>query len=219
MHVKRPNSLLMNCCRLTMVFLMLWASMAACVGTAKKGPSPQEVGYTVKELKPLEPQPGEKDLEPGLKVVYFLDEYYRRIEQMPTGDTAVRRGRPGKPILIMNHQFKDGPVFDSGFRRGVGVEMTGLINLPEPGLYVFMAKSNDGVRIFIDQQVVVDDPTVHSDRYSCPTNVEINEPGWYSLRVMYFQRKGTAALGLLWLKPGDRLFEVVPAEAYAHRAD
>jgi len=44
----------------------------------------------------------------------------------------------------------------------------------------------------------------------------VDQEGWYDLRVRYFQRKGSAALSLLWQPPGQMDFTPVPAEAYGH---
>jgi hypothetical protein len=45
--------------------------------------------------------------------------------------------------------------------------------------------------------------------------VEVKEPGWYPLHILYFQRKGTYALQLFWQKPGGEDKEIVPPEAFA----
>ena len=40
-------------------------------------------------------------------------------------------------------------------------------------------------------------------------------PGWYSIEIDYYQRKGTAALRLKWTPPGGEE-SVVPVEVFAH---
>ena len=96
--------------------------------------------------------------------------------------------------------------------------MDGFIKLSHTGEYWFKALANDGIRVFVSEQLVVDDPEWHEygDRYSSPLNMILSEPGWYPLRVRYFQRKGTAALKLYWKRPGDKEFAIIPEEAYAH---
>ena len=154
-------------------------------------------------------------VKPGLAVLYF-DTFYRHISQMPTGEAALKEGKPGKPIPFLNHRFGEGPVFDSGISHGVGVQMTGFVKFPSPGKYLFKAKSNDGIRIFINNQKVIDDPTVHSDAFSAVTLVDLDKPGWYPLLLQYFQRKATATLELYWQGPGQADFSIVPAEAFGH---
>lgn len=158
----------------------------------------------------------EEKLEPGLSVLYFYG-FYRNLAQMPRGEKRVLKvGIPGKPIPYLNHQFGEGEVFDSGRAKGVGMQMDGFIRFEKPGDYVFQARTNDGFRLFIDEHRIINDPAVHSDRLSETAIVKVSEPGWYPMRVRYFQRKGTAALQLFWQEPGKSQQVPVPAEAYAH---
>jgi len=137
---------------------------------------------------------------------------------VPDGDRALlEKGRPGAPILMVDHQFGQNEVFDSGRRRGVGVQMKGYILMEKPGRYELQALSNDGVEIFISGTSILKDPDVHSDRLSDIGAFTADAAGWYPMMVKYFQRKGTAALKLYWRPPGKDAFEVIPARAYGHR--
>jgi hypothetical protein len=156
------------------------------------------------------------DLRPGLAVIYFDRQFVRHIDQLPQGENAANVGRPGAPVAQLNHQFGQAEVFQSGSNRGVGVEFTGYLKLDQPGRYRFQANSNDGFRMEIGGQRVVDDPAWHSDRLSAPGEYEVPNPGWYPVRMRYFQRKGTATLQLYWQTPRDPSFRIVPAEALAH---
>jgi len=192
----------LNSVLLTLIVLLLLSGLTGCAVNKSKS-------------VPLCSTSKEKGLEPGLDVLYFKD-FYRHVREMPYGRGAQIQGRPGKPILMLNHRFGKGEVFDSGRSRGVGVQMSGFINFSVPGPYVFMARSNDGVRVYINGEVIVKDEDVHSERDSEPGTIEINKPCWYPIEVRYFQRKGSAAIGLYWKEPGASRFTVVPAEAYAH---
>lgn len=165
-------------------------------------------------LKPLEPQPAEADLKPGLTVRYYYKKT-RDLKMIPS-ETSVQKGKPGKPIPYLNHQFGRNEVFDSGTNRLVMMRMKGMLHLPAAGKYVFRALSNDGVRVIIDGQTIVYDRRWHSDRCSHLAEVEIEQAGWYELKVEYFQRKGTAALRFYWQPPGADKLSIIPAEAYAH---
>lgn len=158
-------------------------------------------------------------LAPGLRVLYF-DGMYRNVRQIPDGDTAIlEKGRPGSPILMIDNQFGQDEVFDSGRNRGVGVQMKGYLLFDRIGLYEFQALSNDGVEILIDGNSILLDPGVHSDRLSNIGTLSVQEAGWHSLMVKYFQRKGTATLRLFWKIPDSDEFEVIPARAYGHLPD
>jgi hypothetical protein len=95
--------------------------------------------------------------------------------------------------------------------------ITGLIHLEAPGLYSFAFESNDGVRLEIDGERIVEDPDVHSDRFSDIGAMEVTEPGWYPLTIRYFERKSTSTLRFFWQPPGtEGSMSLVPAEALAH---
>jgi hypothetical protein len=154
-------------------------------------------------------------LSPGLSVLYFEGKY-RFVKEMPKGSWAKDRGRPGKPILVLNHQFGDGEIYDSGRSQKVGVQLEGYINLAKQGKYAFQALSNDGVEIYINGELIVSDPRVHGDKLSEAGEVIVDGAGWKPFLVRYFQRKGTAALKFYWRSPGGHTFEIVPEKAYGH---
>lgn len=173
----------------------------------------------VSGLKPANPQPEAGRLKPGLSVFYIF-KFFRHIDEMPPHERAREMGRPaakpGQPVLQLNHQFDKGPVFDSGENRGVGVYMNGYLRLSQPGRYIFRARSNDGIRIFINDQMIINDPDVHGERFSNRGIVDIKQAGWYDLKLQYFQRKGSAMLKLYWKIPGANARVIVPAEVLAH---
>lgn len=163
--------------------------------------------------KALSPAPS---LIPGLTVLYFLSFFPSHIDQLPSGTAATQKGKPGKPVLFLDHRFSSQNIFDSGQSSGVGLELNGLIRLSPAGSYRFKALSNDGIRVYIGGRMVLDDPDVHGDRFCGPSTVIVDQEGWYDLKVRYFQRKGSAALSLQWQPPGQQDFTPVPAEAYGH---
>jgi PA14 domain len=147
--------------------------------------------------------------------VYYRYSLYRRIDQMPSDASMISEGEAGQPVTFLDHQFQ-GNVFDSQQEQGVGVFLTGYLKMELPGKYRFKAMSNDGIRVVVNGEVTVLDPTVHSDRFSEVGEVTVGNPGWYPITVKYFQRKGTARLTLYWQPPGAKGFVVVPAGAYGH---
>jgi hypothetical protein len=102
---------------------------------------------------------------------------------------------------------------------GVGAEITGLIHLAEPGFYSFAVRSNDGFRLWIGGEQILEDPDVHADRYSDIAEFQVTTPGWYPLRMLYFERKNTSTLELYWLPPSLDVdsMPLVPAEVLAHQ--
>ncbi|MBW1634884.1 MAG: hypothetical protein JRJ68_01290 [Deltaproteobacteria bacterium] len=187
--------------RASLFFLILWVGCA--------GPVLGGTGDRVVRTTPA-------DLQPGLSVVY-IEKKYRNINQIPTGAAALRAGYQGKPVMILNHQSdKNGVVFDSGRSQGVAMVMDGFVHLEKAGIYLWRALANDGIRMFIDDRMIFEDPLVHKDKLTPVGSFQAGEAGWYPLNIIYFQRKGTSALKLYWQSPGAEEFGPVSAEAYWH---
>ncbi|WP_163337483.1 PA14 domain-containing protein [Desulfopila sp. IMCC35008] len=166
-------------------------------------------------VKELTPAPVDSStLQPGLAATYYLDFFKRHLRHLPPESEP---GKPGKPILQINHQFDKKVVFDSGYNRGVGMRLTGFIRFDATGVYEMQALSNDGVFLYIDDKLVISDPEQHADRMSNVGYVTIDQEGWYKMKLEYFQRKGTAALKLFWQTPVDGKQVPVPAKAYGHQ--
>ena len=154
--------------------------------------------------------------EPGLEI-RFIFKKVRRLNSMPTSEGMIRRAQKGAPIPNLDRSFDRGEIFDSGETQGVCCYIKGFLNLEQPGLYYFQAMSNDGFRLSLEGNQVIQDPEVHSDRLSLIGKVQADTGGWYPLDVLYFQRKGTAAIKLYWKKPGDKKFSIVPPEVFRHQ--
>ena len=169
-------------------------------------------------LSPLNPQPADTALVPGLAVAYFYDYKARHLNSLTKGNVPNKKGTPGEPIPFLNHHFGRGEVFNSGSNRLVAMRMQGLLHFPQTGTYTLLGLSNDGLRVYLDDQRIIDDPEWHArgDQYTIGVVTEITQTGWYPMMVEYNQRKGTAAIGFFWRRPGADGFEPVPAEAYAH---
>ncbi|MBX6323616.1 MAG: hypothetical protein IRY94_17505 [Rhodospirillaceae bacterium] len=171
--------------RLPVAGLVL-AALASCGGAAAAA-----------EFGPAVPQPANEDVPPGLAVAY-VQLMTRSVEAVE----AASGFTPGPPLTGLDYRSGKGRVLTSDWTDGVGARITGLIRLPEAGRYLFAAESNDGVRVYLDGRRIIDDPDVHSDRFSDAAEVVASAPGWYALAVFYFERKNTATLRLHWQRPG-----------------
>ncbi len=168
------------------------------------------------EPKPADPQPTASELEPGLAVRYYTRKFNHIRELLDWED--YKDGTEGPPITVLDYQVGTGDVLTSGKPDLVGARITGFIHLPDPGTYTFGVNSNDGVRVLLGGEQILNDPDVHGDRFSDPAWVTIEDGGWYPLTVLYFEKKNTSTLQLYWLMPTDEpgpMF-IVPAENYAH---
>ena len=128
-------------------------------------------------------------------------------------------GNAGAPVRLekLDYRVGSGTVLTSRSKDGVMARITGFIHLDKPGFYSFSFESNDGVRLEIDGQLIVEDPNVHTDRFSDIGGIEVTEPGWHPLTILYFERRNTSTLRFFWQPPGtEGSMALVPAEALAH---
>lgn len=190
------------------------------MSSAPEGPDESALNQTPRQfsgLSPVASQPAPGDLKPGLAVHFHRNYNSRSINALSDGYVQDKAGMSGAPILQLNHQYDRGSVlFDSGKNSFLAVRMKGLIHLPQSGKYTIRALSNDGVRIYVDDKMIIDDPKFGADRYAVPAELSIMTPGWYALKVEYFQRQGSAVLKAFWRTPASESFVIVPEEAFAH---
>ena len=172
----------------------------------------------VEDVKPQSPQPNAADLKPGLAVDYYFHSF-RHIDELVDWEDY-KEGKPGAPIERLNFRSGKGDVLTSENDDAVGAKITGLILLDKPGLYSFAFESNDGVRLEIDDKLIIEDPDVHGDRFSDIGQVVIEEAGWYPITIRYFERKNTSTLRFHWLPPeAEGTMPLVPAKVLAHQSE
>ncbi|MFH1138797.1 MAG: PA14 domain-containing protein [Pseudomonadota bacterium] len=155
-------------------------------------------------------------LQPGLNALYLFKKY-RDIDEMPSDERFLSEGLSKGPLPRLDHQFGTGNVFESERSQGVGMLISGFINLDPAGTYAFQVLSNDGVRVVLGEKMILNDPGVHGDQLTESGPVQVDAAGWHPLNIKYFQRKGSAALSFRWKKPGQESYTPVPAEALAHQ--
>lgn len=173
--------------------------------------APAWADNAISGLQPANPQPTDDQLQPGLSVEY-LSVLVRHVDEVERAG----KGRPGGVLEMLDWNTLDGEVLTSGETDAVGARITGFIRFDEAGTYLMATQSNDGVRVTIGGQVVIEDPDVHPDKFSENAALQIDQPGWYPLYIVYFERRNTSTLELYWQPPGADGFDFVPAEAFAH---
>ncbi len=170
---------------------------------------------TIAGLKPLGQQPEASELQRGLSVTYYYN-IFNLVGEI-TEFARLEDGVPGQPLRTLDYNVGSGKVLTSDGRDGVGAQIEGLINFQESGTYTVAMQSNDGIELTIGGQIIFSDPTVHADRFSELVQLQIEEPGWYPLQLLYFEKRNTSTLELYWLRPGEEGgMNFVPADALAH---
>jgi len=65
-------------------------------------------------------------------------------------------------LTHLSHPSRDGPLADSPRSDGFGVVVTGWLQIPTTGFYAFSLSSDDGARLFIDGELLVDNDGLHA---------------------------------------------------------
>ena len=184
------------------------AAILLCLSSA-----PGRAQMVVGGLAPAAPQPGPGEISPGLAMEY-IRLFARHVDEIEIAG----KGIMGEPLEMLDWNTGDGPVLTHANDDGIGARITGFIKFAKAGDYLMAIQSNDGVRLSIGGQLVIDDPDVHRDRFSPNVTLQVAQAGWYPLYLLYFERKGTSTLELYWQPPGAEGFDFVPGDAFAHRA-
>jgi hypothetical protein len=159
-------------------------------------------------LLPAVPQ----DAQPGLVAEYFA------LDAAPQGFPSVPADR--KPTFVrvepaINHAFVTGEFHGTKLAENFFVRWTGLLKCPEDGLYNFYVESDDGCRLYVDQELAVDNSEgrameQRADRLTL-------KAGLHAIRFEYFQAGGPAGVNLQWKLPkGGR--QILPADFLSHAA-
>jgi RHS repeat-associated protein len=86
-----------------------------------------------------------------------------------------------------------------------GLRLTGEINLPTTGNYKFRVTSDDGVRLYVDDKLVIDHWVDGAGTWpDSPdvANIAANGTTWHRIRIDLYENAGGAQLTLQWIPPG-----------------
>ncbi|MCX8093167.1 MAG: glycoside hydrolase family 3 C-terminal domain-containing protein [Candidatus Goldbacteria bacterium] len=81
------------------------------------------------------------------------------------------------------------------------VRWSGFIKPDKTGTYTFLTYTDDGVRLWIDNKLLIDDWTIHPPKLNEGT-IELNAGKIYSLKMEYYESGGGAVCHLKWKTPG-----------------
>jgi len=123
--------------------------------------------------------------EGGLKAEYFAS------EEPLYGDPVVERV-DAQVDFDWNQNAPD----SSLDRLLFSARWKGEISIPADGTYTFITQSNDGSRVYVDEQLVLQDWSTHVVRDAVGTITLA--AGTYPIAVEYFQQGGSAEMHLLW---------------------
>ena len=92
------------------------------------------------------------------------------------------------------------------------VEWTGSLEVPETGSYSFQTRSDDGVRLWVDDlsTPVIDNWTDHSARNNNSGAITLTKGVRYAVRMQFYENGGQAVASLRWATPSGSGYVPIP---------
>lgn len=150
--------------------------------------------------------------EPGVTMrAYQLGQPISELCTLKAGQT------PNVDLLKQTIDWRT-PADFGGLQDNFVVEALATLSVETTGTYEFRLTSDDGSRLQIDDQVVVDHDGLHGDT-AMTGSFTLTAGTEHDLRLDYFEAGGGERLTLEWMAPGSSTFSVVPASALSTEAD
>ncbi len=106
-----------------------------------------------------------------------------------------------------------GPTLTNYFQN-YAIKFKGRLQAPIAGTYNFAIQSDDGSRLFLDANEVIDHDGVHAFTASTGS-IDLTE-GFHEIEVHYFNADNVAGLELRWTIPGESDEVIIPPERFFH---
>jgi predicted alpha/beta superfamily hydrolase len=136
-----------------------------------------------------------KNLKPGIKYSYYEGVW----DSVPDFSklTPVKQGFTGE--LNLNFAAK---------KDSFAVRFEGYLHITTKDMYDLWITSDDGAKVYFNNQLLLENDGLHSADNPVVKAVPLN-PGYYPVRIEYFERTGSEAVTLGWVTGKGKL-EAVP---------
>src|SRR5262249_1733858 len=92
---------------------------------------------------------------------------------------------------------------------------TGFLKIDQPGVHTLRVSHNNGARINLDQQVILDQ--WRRTNRGLTFDMTISRAGWLPIQIDYWAGRGPAVFKLEWATPNAGDFKMIPATHLAHK--
>ena len=176
--------------------------------SSDKGENTQASTNTV-SLTPEDVEVG--SLLPGLITkIHNIPPNTSSLDDISWNSPIIQAGIMGSFANVNGGDFKD-------LEDNFALEANGYLNIKNPGVYSIRMWSDDGSRLYINGQLIVDNDGLHGTVYK---EAKVNfKAGYYPIRMEFFQGAGGKFLSFNW-KPVDAgEYQTVPMEFLYHKID
>lgn len=90
------------------------------------------------------------------------------------------------------------------------IRWTGQVEATATGTFQFQTRSNAGVRLWINGNLVIDNWNSHATVNDATGNISLAKNQRYAITMEYYDTTGTAVAKLYWKRPGETTFAIVP---------
>jgi hypothetical protein len=150
---------------------------------------------------------------PPLPLTGLAASYYELTGPTALPDFATLTPYATDTVSNINYPSTNNNFATSGRMDNVGARFEGYVSVPETGVYRFYTTSDDGSRLWIDDQLVVDNDGLHgmTEQWGAVALY----PGLHRIRVDFFEAGGSAGLIVEYEGPGVAR-AVIPAASLRH---
>lgn len=143
---------------------------------------------------------------PGTQPGLLCEEYKGSWDAVPDFDTLLPRDSFNLNTVSLVQKSGKGMQQEEDFGR----RFSGYITVPTDGVYEFSLTSDDGSKLWIDQELAIDNDGLHS-AVTKTTHLALAK-GAHQIFVGWFNKSGGLELSLLWGKAGSKLKPVGPTD-------
>jgi mono/diheme cytochrome c family protein len=93
------------------------------------------------------------------------------------------------------------------------VRWTGTVKASSTGKFQFQTVSNDGVRVWINGVLVINNWTKHATTTNSSASINLTGGTRYSVTMEFYDDTGAAVARLRWKRPGQTSYAAIPASA------
>ena len=128
----------------------------------------------------------------------------------------------GSPVMSRTDASVDFAWGDTGISpqlvKNYSVRWTGFLSVPESGDYLIGFTGQDGYRLWLDGNLLVEDWTLHHPASTLTKKIHLEKAHPYSLKIEYFQDVRSSESRLIWSLPDDEGREAADAARNADLA-